>query len=299
MARLHRVNPKDGIHHVNNHAVGDEVLFRDDQDRRVFLRLLEDARKRYDVVVLGYCLMGNHFHGVVLCPNGNLDMFMRHFQSRYVRFFNARHSRRGALLMERYHNELVTSDGQLQFTLRYVDRNPLELGINITTYPWGSYAFYSGFRCGRDELVTVNPRWVLSFAGSLANYAAFVERDAAHDLHRRSQGTRQILVSAEVDEASLLVQLSHIVAEVSGVPIDQVLASRRGRTNDARLVVFLVASEHGLATEVMRSVLGCRSKSTLASTLDRARRRRSECQAFAALATEVASRWSTAIDLAA
>ena len=299
MPRHPRLNPEDGIHHVNNHVVGADNLFIDDQDRRVFLRLMEAARGKYEVSIPAYCLMGNHFHVVVVCPQANLDRFMQHVQSRYVRYFNNRWARRGALFAARYHNKLVTTDGQLQFTLRYVDRNPLELGIDISSYPWGSYGFYKQSRSARDELVTIDPGWVLGSWGSPANYVAFVERDAPHAALRRSQGVRNVRATAERDDAQTMRELLDIVAELSGLPVAQVLESARGRTNDARLAVFLVASESPLPSEVTRVELGCPARSTFTSTVDRARRRQGESHQFSKLVEEVSRRWSATLDTAA
>lgn len=277
---------------MNNHVVrGVKLLFCDDRDFRVFLRLVEDARVQYQVSILGYCLMGNHFHLVVVSPQANLDRFMKHFQSRYARYYNERYDRSGAVFQARYHNNLIATDGQLQFSLRYVDRNPLELGIDITSYPWASYAFYSEFRSGRNEIVTIDSRWVLAFAGSLAQYRHFIETDSAHDRFRRSDGTRRIAVANEVSETESLRALIRIVSELTGKAEHEVTTSRRGRTNDARLLAFLVAASSGISTDAVMAELACRAQSTYSTTVDRARRRRSESPHFAALADAIESRW--------
>ena len=50
-----------------------EEIFRDDRDRWKFLGYLAEGAERYRVKVYCYVLMENHFHLVVMTPEGNLS----------------------------------------------------------------------------------------------------------------------------------------------------------------------------------------------------------------------------------
>jgi REP element-mobilizing transposase RayT len=61
-----------------------EEIFRDDGDRWKFLGYLAEGAKRSRVKVDCYVLMENHFHLVVMTPEGNLSQ--RITQRRAVRY---------------------------------------------------------------------------------------------------------------------------------------------------------------------------------------------------------------------
>ena len=133
-----RKDPEDGWHHITCHRVEDGDLFLDDTDRWCFLKFIAEAAEKFSVHVISYCLMGNHYHLLVRCPGAGVSRFMHHVNGRYASMFNHRHGRTGRLFSDAFANVLIGGDGQLLFTTRYIDRNPLELGIDIRRYPWST-----------------------------------------------------------------------------------------------------------------------------------------------------------------
>jgi len=67
-------------------ACGDrrEEIFRDDRDRWKFLGYLAEGAERYRVKVYCYVLMENHFHLVVMTPEGNLSQWMHQLKTAYT-----------------------------------------------------------------------------------------------------------------------------------------------------------------------------------------------------------------------
>jgi len=53
-----------------------EAIFRDDQDRLLFLDTLGEARQKTDWQIHAWCVMSNHFHLVVETPWDNLVVGM-------------------------------------------------------------------------------------------------------------------------------------------------------------------------------------------------------------------------------
>jgi REP element-mobilizing transposase RayT len=68
-----------------------------DADRSAFLQLLGRSAEIYQVEVLAYVLMANHFHLLVKTPRANLQEFMRHFNISCTSHFNRAHQRTGHL----------------------------------------------------------------------------------------------------------------------------------------------------------------------------------------------------------
>jgi len=120
--------------------------------------------------------MGNHFHLVVHCPSGGLSATVHQFAGKYVRQFNRAHGFDGSLFRDRFFNELITSEESLLQTTRYVHRNPLELGLDITRYQWSSYRAYVGLARPSAWLACSVP---LGAAGGMDSYQSFVETEGA------------------------------------------------------------------------------------------------------------------------
>lgn len=96
-------------------------------DRAAFLERLAVSSDTYNVPILAYVLMTNHFHLLVTTPDGNLSEFMRHFNISYTAFFNKRHNRVGHLYQGRYKAFLVDADEYLLEVSRYIHLNPVRI----------------------------------------------------------------------------------------------------------------------------------------------------------------------------
>jgi REP element-mobilizing transposase RayT len=69
MARLPRVVAVDVAHHVTQRGKARQAIFVSDQDRVAYLELLRQYADLYHLSLLGYCLMSNHVHLIVVPRN--------------------------------------------------------------------------------------------------------------------------------------------------------------------------------------------------------------------------------------
>ena len=76
MARPLRIFYPNAVYHVTCRGNDRKNIFRDDRDRRVFLKHLQNSREIYGVKVQAYVLMSNHFHLILETPKANLSEFM-------------------------------------------------------------------------------------------------------------------------------------------------------------------------------------------------------------------------------
>jgi len=270
MPRHLRSDPTDGWHHVTNLGARHYATFIDDGDRANFLELLAESCDANGVEVVAYCLMGNHFHLVLHCPSGNLSATMQQFASCYVRSFNFAHGFSGALFQDRYFNKLNTSEESLLQTTRYVHRNPLELGLDITRYPWSSYLAFAGLVRSPAWLASSVP---LGVAGGMRSYQSFVETDMASDKTSITDGLReQGPQPRPTRRRTFLEPIDTIVAGVVGVPVSEVLSTGRGRKNVARTLAVLVAIDLGADIRDVAAHYNFSSPSRVRTQITRARR---------------------------
>ena len=88
MPRKLRVEYPGAIYHVMNRGDRREPIFRDEEDRKLFLLTLGQCCGKTDWQVHAWCLMANHFHLVVETPRANLVAGMKWFLGTYTARFN-------------------------------------------------------------------------------------------------------------------------------------------------------------------------------------------------------------------
>jgi len=88
MARALRIEYPGAYYHVTCRGNDRGKIFRGSMDQETFLEKLQLSLYIYNVSVLSYVLMKNHFHLLIHTPDGNISGFMRHFNISYTSAFN-------------------------------------------------------------------------------------------------------------------------------------------------------------------------------------------------------------------
>src|SRR3954470_9431765 len=142
MPRTGRKAPGGRVYHVINRGNGRARLFHKPGDFDAFVRLLAEYRRQVDMRVLGFCLMGNHWH-LVLWPraDGDLSRFMLRLTTAHVRRHHAHYHRSagGHLYQGRFKSFPVQPDApHLRSVLRYVEANPVRAKLvrRGRAWPW-------------------------------------------------------------------------------------------------------------------------------------------------------------------
>ena len=141
MARKPRLEFPGAIYHINHRGNHQEYIYLDDEDRKLFLKLLETTIQRMNWICHAYCLMGNHYHLLIEIPEGILSRGMAWLNSVYTQKFNKKYGMTGHLFQGRFKSKPVEDNMQLLMAARYIVRNPLEANIveNAEQWPWSSY----------------------------------------------------------------------------------------------------------------------------------------------------------------
>lgn len=147
MARPLRIEYPGAIYHITTRGNRRAQVFLDEDDRRLFFVVLDEAVRRYNFLCHAYCLMGNHYHLILETPEGNLSKVMRHLNGVYTQLFNYKHGKVGHLYQGRYKGILIERGEHLLEACRYVVLNPVRAGLCSTpdAWPWSSYKATAGF----------------------------------------------------------------------------------------------------------------------------------------------------------
>ncbi len=146
MARVARKRSKTGIYHVMLRGINRQVIFKDDEDRNMFIATLDSFRDNNRYRLYAYCLMTNHIHILIRELNDNISTAMKRISVSYVFWYNKKYERCGNLFQDRFKSEVVENDSYFLTVLRYIHQNPIKANIvkNIGDYTWASYNDYIG-----------------------------------------------------------------------------------------------------------------------------------------------------------
>ena len=173
-----KIDDQSTVYHVMSRTALDGFPLGD-IEKDFMLDLIRRFAALYLVEILGFCLMGNHFHILVrvipeykfsdedilkryvdfygderifadgLVPSlrlklSNLSEFMREIKVGFARFYNRHHNRHGYFWGDRYKSVIVENGETLINCLAYIDLNPLRAGLveRPERYRWNSLGYH-------------------------------------------------------------------------------------------------------------------------------------------------------------
>jgi putative transposase len=146
MSRRPRLQYPGAVYHVMTRGNRKAAIFKEDDDRRRFLKTLADALRFYDAACDAVCLMPNHYHIVLETPRGNIARVMRYVNGVFAQRMNQKYGLTGHLFEARYRSPLIQRETYLKRAARYIVRNPVraQLVAEPADYAWSSYRATAG-----------------------------------------------------------------------------------------------------------------------------------------------------------
>jgi putative transposase len=158
MARIARVVAVGVPHHVTQRGNTQQDVFFTDQDRAVYLRILQDCRRRYHLRLLSYCLMTNHVHLVAVPETPDaLARTLGRTHCDYARWLHVRQRTTGHLWQNRYFSCPLEAR-HLTAAMLYVEHNPVRAGLVTAAWEWG-------WSSARAHIAGTDERGLLDMSG--------------------------------------------------------------------------------------------------------------------------------------
>ena len=143
MARSRRALPSNAVHHVVNRGNRKKRIFYKRGDYQAFIAVLLEACTRFEMRLLAFCVMRNHWHLVLWPPEGvSLSAFMQWLTTTHVRRYHAHYGLTGTghLYQGRYRNRICRDERGVLAVMRYVEANPLTARLvkRAENWEWSS-----------------------------------------------------------------------------------------------------------------------------------------------------------------
>ena len=164
------------VYHVVTRGTGRQLIFENDSDRTLFLRLLAKGLNEHEAELYAWCLMGNHVHLLIHAPLQTVSALMKQVLGTYALIFNKNTGRVGHLFQSRFSSEPITDDEYLLTVIRYIHNNPVKAGLSSAdAYRWSSYREYiAGARICQTE-------FPLTVFGGINEFKRFHQQDDSKD----------------------------------------------------------------------------------------------------------------------
>jgi len=122
--------------HITHRGNNKQEIFQTDEDRRRYLYWFEEAKQKYGMRIISYCLMSNHVHFIALAENElSFAKTINTVHMRYAQYFNQKNDRVGHLWQGRYYS-CILDNAHLLAAVRYVERNPVRTVMVAKPWEW-------------------------------------------------------------------------------------------------------------------------------------------------------------------
>ena len=138
-------------YHIYNRGAHRISIFLEEDNYIFVLRKAKGYCRSFDLSVIAYCLMPNHYHFLIRQdgeqPAGLLPQ--RVFNS-YSKAYNKRYEHSGTLFEGTYQVVAVESEAHLLHLCRYIHANPVTHGLveDVKEWPYSNYPEWIGVRDG-------------------------------------------------------------------------------------------------------------------------------------------------------
>jgi len=195
MPRIARVIAEHYPHHVTQRGTNRSEIFLHDGDRRFLLKTIKDWSEKTETKVWAYCLMGNHFHLLLVPLSGyGLSKCLHGITFRYAQYFNRRYGRSGRLWQNRYFSCPVDKDQYLWAVVRYIENNPVRANLVAKAEDWAWSSARAHLKGEMDRILSL-PDWLTE--NERDNYIRFFREIGNDDIIRKATSTGRPLGGIE------------------------------------------------------------------------------------------------------
>ena len=129
MPRKPRVHFPGATYHVICRGNNRAPVFDRESDRRSYLALLRDYKRKYEFKLYAWAVLSNHAHMLIVVSDTPLSKIMQGVQQMYTGRYNHFNKRTGHVFEQRYRAFLCHSDEQVLATIHYIHHNPARAGL--------------------------------------------------------------------------------------------------------------------------------------------------------------------------
>ncbi len=190
MPRIARIIAPGIPHHVTQRGNRRMETFFCDGDYQAYLALMAEWCRKFNVTVLGYCLMPNHIHLIAIPETEEgLRLAIGEAHRRYSVMINRRQKWTGHLWQGRF-SSFPMDETYLLAAVKYIEMNPVRANLVPDPYSW-KWSSAKAHADGNDDiLVKVSP--LLEMVGDWKLFLSDADEEDADKIRRHERTGRAL-----------------------------------------------------------------------------------------------------------
>lgn len=184
------------IYYVTSRASQNEVIFKDKDDYKMYLELVNKYKSQHKFKLYSYCLLPDRLELMIETgDDASISEVMHDITSLYTKYFNGRYQRHGHLFESRFHSVLVEKVHYLLSLTRHIHR-----AAPSPDHPFSSFHIYTA-----QSVTSPEAQEVLSFLKSKEDpgaYERYVLQGNSNEIQQLEKSLRRgaVLGSEEFQE---------------------------------------------------------------------------------------------------
>ncbi len=136
----------------------------------IYVNVIEECIKRFNINLHAFVLMNNHFHMIVSTPESNISSFLKYFMTQTSKGIAKKSKRINHIYGGRNHKTLILKSVYYALCLKYVFRNPVKAGIcqKVEDYRWSTISKHNNKMQGLLRPITTGHDKYVPEVGTVA-----------------------------------------------------------------------------------------------------------------------------------
>lgn len=130
------------ILHVVVHGIDKEYLYKNDNQKYEYIKLIKKYQCKYNINIISYCIMSNHAHMLIKFDKiEELSKFMQRINTNYAIYYNKNKNRKGYVYQDRFYSEPILNREHFINCIVYIHNNPVKAKMcqKAKEYKFSSY----------------------------------------------------------------------------------------------------------------------------------------------------------------
>jgi len=164
MTAQRRVYYHNAVYHVVSRGNNKQRILEGDQNKALFIEILEKYKERFLFKLYAFVLMDNHAHLIIEANSHQpISKIMQSILLSYSCHFRNKTSYVGHVWQGRFQSSLIEGEQYIVECIAYIHHNPVRANMvnSATDYRWSSACFYDNLNNWEVNDRLVIDRWTL------------------------------------------------------------------------------------------------------------------------------------------
>lgn len=165
---------------------GDEkkYIFQSYKNKQKYLYYLKRNAFRNDIEIIAYCIMDNHAHVLLFCPEiARISKMMSESNTSFGIYYSKERKNIGHVFRERYRSESIYTKEHLINCIKYIHNNPVKAEIceNPEQYGFSSYRYFDKLSDIIKEKINLSDEEIKNILEDSSTITRFLDDEYSKD----------------------------------------------------------------------------------------------------------------------